>query len=159
MLYGFEDQQEEQVKGPFFVRTINTFTGKPEMVEVSKEVYDVFRRTGWNIENNDDSFYEHEIQHTSMCNSDSVQVENFHEFVSNETDPAVMCEKKERAKLAMKALATLSQKARNRFRLHYEYSLSYKQIAQIEGTTENAIKKSIKASRRALKKYFEKNEK
>lgn len=40
----------------------NTVTHRNEEVEVTHDVYHAYRRTGWGIENNDTSFFAHEIQ-------------------------------------------------------------------------------------------------
>ena len=40
----------------------NHATGCMETVAVTEEVYRTYLRTGWSIENNDASFYAHEIQ-------------------------------------------------------------------------------------------------
>lgn len=40
----------------------NTCTQKYEEVTVSEEVYRTYCRTGWNIKDNDQSFFDHEIQ-------------------------------------------------------------------------------------------------
>lgn len=44
----------------------NTITKKYEEVEVSAELYNTYRRTGWNIENNDKRYFDHEIQMSSL---------------------------------------------------------------------------------------------
>ena len=41
------------------VSVFNTITKQYEMVEVSKEVYEVYRRTGWNAEKDDKRFHSH----------------------------------------------------------------------------------------------------
>ena len=41
--------------------TYNTFTKRMEKVAVSKEVYTAYKRSGWNIKDNNQSFYDHEI--------------------------------------------------------------------------------------------------
>ncbi|MBR4656669.1 MAG: sigma-70 family RNA polymerase sigma factor [Oscillospiraceae bacterium] len=143
----------------YCVRVYNTCTKQYEMVQVTKEVYDVYRRTGWNIEDNDDSFYEHEIQFTSMCPSDSVNTDSFHEFVKFNTDPAIIFEKKERRILAQKALNELAPKMRTRYLLHYHDRLTYKEIAEIEDVSEETIKEALASARKIIKNFLEKNEK
>ena len=44
----------------------NTITKKYDEVEVSEELYNVYRRTGWNIENNDKRYFDHGIQMSSL---------------------------------------------------------------------------------------------
>ena len=44
----------------------NTCTQKYEEVTVTEEVYRAYYRTGWNIKDNDQSFFDHEIQLSGM---------------------------------------------------------------------------------------------
>ena len=44
----------------------NTVTHRNEEIEVTREVYHAYRRTGWGIENNDVSFFAHEIQMSGL---------------------------------------------------------------------------------------------
>lgn len=39
------------------VIAFNTLTNKFEEIFVSKEIADVYKRTGWNIKDNDESFF------------------------------------------------------------------------------------------------------
>lgn len=72
----------------FTLWVYNTLTGLHEEVEVSEEVYRTYKRTQWNIEDNDESYYEHEIQFSGLIGGEDNNYENFHEFVVNtfETD-------------------------------------------------------------------------
>ena len=55
------------MKSPKYILTVfNTMTRRNEEIEVDEEVYRVFRRTGWNIRDNDQSFFDHEIQMSGM---------------------------------------------------------------------------------------------
>ena len=65
----------------------NTLTGEYEDVEVSEELYVTYKRTGWGIENNDASFYDHEIQLSGLIGGENDNYENFREFVDNENTP------------------------------------------------------------------------
>lgn len=61
----------------YYLYVHNTMTGKTEKVEVTEEVYFVYRRTEWNIKDNNNSFYKHEIQLSSLIG----YYENFSEFI------------------------------------------------------------------------------
>ena len=65
------------------VSVFNTTTGKYELVEVTKEVYEVFTRTQWNLEDNESSFYEHQIPLSQLAGTeDTLEAwERFDEFV------------------------------------------------------------------------------
>ncbi len=61
---------------------LNTFTGKYEDVEVTDAVYTAYMRSEWNIADNDESFFKHEIQLSSLIGNLEDSCENFHEFHS-----------------------------------------------------------------------------
>ena len=45
----------------YIISVRNTANGKYENVEVTEEVYRAYMRTGWNIKDNDESFFKHQI--------------------------------------------------------------------------------------------------
>lgn len=45
----------------YYLYVHNTMTGNTEKVEVTKEVCIVYRRTEWNIKDNNKTFYKNEI--------------------------------------------------------------------------------------------------
>ena len=65
----------------------NTCTQKYEEVTVTEEVYRAYCRTGWNIKDNDQSFFDHEIQLSGMIGSQDGAYENFREFVDSVNTP------------------------------------------------------------------------
>ncbi len=65
----------------------NTVTHRNEEVEVTHEVYHAYRRTGWGIENNDTSFFFHEIQMSGLIGGEEGAYENFKEFIDTENIP------------------------------------------------------------------------
>ena len=68
------------------VKVYDTFTGKIVDVEVTQKVYEAYMRTEWNIHDNNESFYEHEIQFSQLIGGENNAFENFHEFIL-EGDP------------------------------------------------------------------------
>lgn len=62
----------------------NAATGKYDDVEVSDEVFTAYTRSGWNIDDNNASFYKHEIQISSLIGNEDDNYENFHEFLTPE---------------------------------------------------------------------------
>ena len=59
----------------------NTCTREYEEVTVTEEVYHAYCRTRWNIKDNDESFFDHEIQMSGMIGSQDGAYENFREFI------------------------------------------------------------------------------
>ena len=68
----------------YIVSVFNTCTNKYELVEVSQEVYQTFTRTQWNIDDNDSSFYAHQIPVSFLegTEEDLEAWERFDEFVA-----------------------------------------------------------------------------
>lgn len=65
------------------VRIYDTISKKIVEVEVNDEVYTNFKRTKWTIENNNSSFYDHEIQFSALIGGHENAFENFKEFKNN----------------------------------------------------------------------------
>lgn len=65
------------------VRVFDTITKKYVEVEVNEKVRTYYDRTQWNIDDNDESFYKHEIQFSSLIGGYDGAFENFHEFVTD----------------------------------------------------------------------------
>lgn len=55
--------------GKFTLIVFNTCTQEYEEVIVTEEVYRTYCRTRWNIKDNDQSFFDHEIQTSGMIGS------------------------------------------------------------------------------------------
>ena len=154
MLYGIEESIHEQGQGPFFVRTINTFTGKPEMVEVSKEVYQVYRRTGWNMEDNDESFYAHEIQFSSMSRDEDIDVDSFHEFVNYDADPEVQFMKCETISILQEAVCSLPSEEQAYIKALFEENKTEAALADALGVSQQAVNRKKQRILEKLKKIL-----
>lgn len=79
------------------VRVYDTISKKIVEVEVSDEVCTQYKRTKWSIENNNSSFYKHEIQFSALIGGYENAFENFKEFknsfdVEEETDRKIFIE-------------------------------------------------------------------
>ena len=59
------------------VRVYDTITKKYVEVEVNETVRTYYDRTQWNIEDNDKSFYKHEIQFSALKGNINGELENF----------------------------------------------------------------------------------
>ena len=70
------------------IKVRDTITGEMVDVEVSQEIYEVYMRTEWGIKNNDNSFYDHEIQFSQLIGGDEGAFENFKEFIVDDDQPA-----------------------------------------------------------------------
>ncbi len=76
----------------------DTISKKVVEVEVSDEIRTHYNRTQWNIDDNNESFYKHEIQFSALIGGYENAFENFKEFmtdydVEKETDRKMFIEK------------------------------------------------------------------
>ena len=54
------------------LKVYDTISGQLIDVEVTEEVYHAYMRTGWNIQDNNASFYKHEIQFSLLIGGFSI---------------------------------------------------------------------------------------
>ena len=67
--------------GKFTLIVFNTCTQEYEEVIVTEEVYRAYCRTRWNIKDNDQSFFDHEIQTSGMIGSQDIDAINTPEHI------------------------------------------------------------------------------
>ena len=65
----------------------HTMTGQYELIQVTKEVFQAYRRTKWNIEDSTDRFFKHETQMSSLIGGENDGYERFHEFIDYDNTP------------------------------------------------------------------------
>ena len=129
------------------VLVFNTTTDKYEMVEVTKEVYEVFTRTQWNLDDNDSSFYEHQIPLSNLEGTeDDLEVwERFDEFV-------VQCELSSRDEIEDYAKEQEKQALRNALKTLKSAELDLIKALYFSGMTEKAYAESIGKERSSVTK-------
>ena len=59
----------------YILNIYNTMTGEFELVQVTKEVFQTYRRTKWHIEDSTERFYKHETQMSSLIGGENVGYE------------------------------------------------------------------------------------
>ena len=138
----------------YTLNVLNTCTSQYEDVEVTKEVYDEYRRGEWRIKKNDDRHKAHETPFSELTGGDNGAFENFKEFADTKNTPENALMRKERILLANSALCGLSVTMRRRFLTHYQDRLTAKRIAKIEGVSEYTVKESLKVARKKLDRFL-----
>ena len=119
----------------------NTCTGRYENVSVTEAVYRACKQTGWNIDDNNASFFDHEIQFSQLIGGDDGAYENFREFVSDRdaTENAAM--RSVRRSRLIELLPTLTEKEREVIELRCIKGLSAPAVGQILGISRRAVNK------------------
>ena len=99
----------------------NTCTQKYEEVAVTEEVYRTYCRTGWNIKDNDLSFFDHEIQLSGMIGSQDGAYENFREFVDSVNTPENIVLSQIEKEALYQAISALPTKSRSLVPVSYTH--------------------------------------
>ena len=71
----------------YVLNVYNTMTGQYELIQVTKEVFQTYRRTKWNIEDSTKRFFKHETQMSSLIGGENEGYERFHEFIDYDNTP------------------------------------------------------------------------
>lgn len=126
------------------VRVYDTVTKKYVEVEVSEDICKGYNRSQWNIDDNDKSFYKHEIQFSALIGGDDGAFENFHEFVTDkdvtERNAMLQAEYNE----LHRCLELLSDDERELIDLLYFINLTTEECGKRLGITHQAVSKKRK---------------
>lgn len=126
-----------------------------ETVEVTKEVYHAYQRTEWNIDDNDTSFYAHEIQFSSLIGGSENAFQNFREFIDTENTPDKVIERSEMIAAVKRAIRSLSPEDQELVRALFYEGLSGFEYARIKGIPQTTVSYRTRALLQKLKKYPE----
>ncbi len=119
----------------------NTLTRKNEEIEVSEEVYQTYRRTAWNIDDNNTSFYAHEIQMSSLIGGEDGAYENFREFIDTENTPDVTVLRELEKTALHRIIAQFSESEQKLIQAIYFDGLTEREYANLLGVCRNAVHK------------------
>lgn len=134
----------------------NTLTGEYEDVEVSEELYVTYKRTGWGIENNDTSFYDHEIQLSGLIGGENDNYENFREFIDDVNVPENIFMTKLGMLEVQNAVNDLSAKEKDLIVAIYYERLTESEYADRICVTQQYVSKSKKKILKKLKLFLKK---
>lgn len=126
------------------LKVYDTCTGKYVDVEVSTEIYEAYMRTGWNIHDNNESFYEHEIQFSALIGGKNDCFENFHEFVTESEDTIETSCKNTLLSDAQSAISHLKKTDKQLLQMIYIKEYSEQKCAELLGTSQQNIHKKKK---------------
>ena len=128
-----------QERKTYTLTVYNHATGCMETVEVTEEVYRTYLRTGWGIENNDTSFYAHEIQFSSLIGGSENAFQNFREFIDTENTPDKVIERAEMIKAIRRAIRCLSPDDQELIRALFYDGMSGFEYARIKDIPQTTI--------------------
>ena len=149
------ESHRPQMKCTLTLIVFNTCTQEYEEVIVTEEVYRTYCRTRWNIKDNDQSFFDHEIQTSGMIGSQDGAYENFREFIDAINTPEhIILEqiKKEALYQAISALPAADQALVQGLFFKGQSELDY---AREIGVSQPAVHKRKVRILKSLKKLLE----
>ncbi len=133
----------------------NTCTQKFEEVTVTEEVYRAYCRTGWNIKDNDQSFFDHEIQLSGMIGSQDGAYENFREFVDTVNTPEnIIFDQMEKEDL-YQAVSALPATDRALVQGLFFEGMTEREYAEQMGVFRNAVHEKKVRLIKKLRKFLE----
>ena len=128
----------------YILNVYNTLTKQYEDVVVTKKVYDTYRRTEWNIKDNDESFYDHEIQISGLIGGEDDAYENFRELIDDVNIPENIFMTREGMVDVRNAVRVLPIQERNLIIALYYERLTENEYADKTGVSQQYVSKSKK---------------
>lgn len=142
----------------YYINVRNTFTDKTEKVEVSKEVYEAYTRSLYQMRHNDRKFFGHETVISEWKADNENEEDDYADFESSEKDPMVHVDEHESYLRLLAIIDQLAPAMQRRFKMMYLQGIPRKEIARIEGVSDAVIKESLKDARKKIIKIMEKME-
>ena len=139
------------------VSVYNTFTKKYEMVSVTEEVYQVYKKACWDTNNNDRSYRKHVEGQSDLTFGFEDNFENLDAYVDDcarRYEEAI--EIKERHEALEEAMKILSTRDRNLIQAIYYDGYTEKEYADKIGFSQQAVHKKKKKILELLRKEMEK---
>lgn len=132
----------------------NTLTNELQEVYVTPEVAQTFKRTGWNIKDNDKSFFKHEIQMSALVGGQENAYENFREFVSDANNMQETIERQFLIEKLHKALESLNETDYKIIYLLFHDCLSERECAEILGVSQPVLHRKKHRILKKLKNFL-----
>lgn len=138
----------------YAINVLDTTTGKERIIQVSKEVYDEFRRGEWRIKKNDGKHKANETEFSALLGGDDGAYENFHEFVDYESNPENCIFKSLMIEKLYSALEHLEKAERELIEALFFEEMSEREYAKKKGVYCNAIHKKKQRILEKIKKFL-----
>ena len=138
------------------VRVYDTVSKKYVDVEVSEEVRVHYNRTQWNIDDNNKSFYNHEIQFSALIGGKDGTFENFREFITEYDDVEKKAAHKMLVEKLYDCLIFLPESERELIEMLYFENKTERECAEILCTSQQNVHKKKKKILCKLNKLLEK---
>ncbi len=124
----------------YTINEFDTLTGEYIEVGVTEDVFNCYRRTGWNIDKNNQKHAHNTIPFSSLCGPYDIN-ENFNMFASEEENPEQIYEDKETNRVLIEAIKKLPENEKVVIELIFYKGLSAKEVGAYLGITERGVNK------------------
>jgi len=135
----------------FTLSVYNTITKEYENVVVTEDVFNTYRRSYWNEDNND-KLHRKEIPFSNLKCCEDGSIDNFREFASEQDNPEKIIEEKFELELVIKALEILTAKEKITFVIFAFYDMSQNKIARLLSVNQSTVNRNLKRAIEKLKK-------
>ncbi len=125
----------------YTLTVFNTCTSQYEDVEVTREVYNEFRRGEWRIEKNDNKHRANETPFSELIGGDDGAFENFSEFIDNSLNPECIFAEHAKIKALYSAMSMLSDVDKQLLQALFFDGLTEREYAELTGVFRNAVHK------------------
>ena len=132
----------------------NTFTGKKEEVEVSKEIFETYKRTAWQMKKDDKRFRTRTFSLSDYKEDSDYEDDEYAMFESTERDPLDCAQSQDGYEKILAIIEQLAPIMRRRFKMMYLQGIPLKEIARIEGVSIRMIEYSLKDARKKIIKLM-----
>lgn len=138
----------------YTLTVFNTCTSQYEDIEVTKEVYNEFRRGEWRIEKNDDKHRANETPFSELIGGDDGAFENFSEFIDNSQNPECIFAEHVRIETLYSAMNMLSDLDKQLLQALFFDGLTERQYAELQGVSQPTIHWKKVRILKYLKNFF-----
>lgn len=129
------------MKKEYTITVFNTCTSEYEDVQVTKAVYDEYRRGEWRISKNDAKHRANETLFSALLGNDDGACENFREFIEAGNDPELLIEKQELFKTLHSILDGLKPEDRRLIHALFFEGMNEYAYADLLGVSHQRINK------------------
>lgn len=123
----------------YMLSVYNPATRQAESIAVSEALYNEYRRGKWRMDNNDDSFNDHETAFTALKGGQDGAYENFDEFRSDQNNPEKLVIEALARQDLLQAFAFLTEDERKLFHALFLEEKSERQAARELGLPQRTL--------------------
>ena len=123
------------------VSVYDTITKRYVEIEVSEKIRTSYNRTQWNIDDNDKSFYKHEIQYSALKGNINGELENLKEFRTDDDSVEKCIIRQAEYSELYKCLASLPDDEHSIIIMIYFCGKTEQEVADILHTSQQNVHK------------------